>query len=521
MSGNNGLVKTSRRDVLNVLFRHKLMIVLIFISITGLVTVATCLRPPIYRAEAKLLIRLGRENLSVDPSVSGPTVNPYTNRDNEVNSELTILTSHDLAEDLVDVIGEDVLLGKAGTAGEQPGVVARAFTSTAKATKGAIRDGLVAAQIIPRLDSRSKAVRRVMRDFSAEVEKRTNIITASYETKDPVVAQKALDHLVNSYLARHIEVYSSQASPDFFESQAETLRVAMIERQEALQDFRARNGIADMPRQQEVLIEQVSSLKAQADDAAAKIGGYEARIAALREALDGRPDTRVLLRTTGKTNFAADAFKERLAELRLQETDLGARYPDTHRPLAQLREQIANIEAALADENPTLTEETTGVDDVRSQLQYSLEDEQTQMKAEQARLEVLLAQMGQQKEALAALIAQEVELADMVRDAELLEKEYREYRQNLQRARISTAMDVSNVSNISVVQPASTLPVPVRPNKPVDIVLGTCAALFLAVFLAFAVDHFDDSVRSREQIEKALGIPVLAVVTDKSFTSCT
>ncbi len=513
MAGNNGTVTTSPRDILAVLFRRRRMILVVFATVTALVVVVTCLRAPVYQAEAHMLIRLGRENLAMDPSVSGPTVNPYVNRDNEVHSELAILQSRDLAEGLVDSLGPETILGRRPSS-EEPGAVGAAVRNA----KSAVAGTLAALNILPPVTTRNKAVRRVMRSFSAEVGKRDNIISATYEAHDPEIARQALDYIVTGYLKRHIEVYATQATPDFFEAQVGALGAELTDRQRALEAFRTQHRIADLAQEKSTLIERISSARSEADLAAAAASAHEARAAALRNTLAGRPTTREIVRTTGKTNVAADSLKERLSDLRLQETDLSARYPDSHRPLVQVREQIAQLEASLAAENATLTEVTTGLDERREALQFELDSEVTRAQAEKARHEVLLAQLARHEDMLATLVAREVELDGLAREAQLAEKAYRDYHDSLQRARISTAMDMDRVSNISVVQAATVFPAPVRPNKPVDIVLGMIAALFLAVTLAFVRDHFDSSVRSREQLEKSLGIPVLAVLREKSYT---
>ena len=58
----------SLRDMLYLVFRHKVKIVSVFAAVFGLVVLYTYVVQEVYRSDAKLLIRLGRENLSVDPT---------------------------------------------------------------------------------------------------------------------------------------------------------------------------------------------------------------------------------------------------------------------------------------------------------------------------------------------------------------------------------------------------------------------------------------------------------------------
>jgi uncharacterized protein involved in exopolysaccharide biosynthesis len=136
------------------------------------------------------------------------------------------------------------------------------------------------------------------------------------------------------------------------------------------------------------------------------------------------------------------------------------------------------------------------------------------MKAHAARKEVLEAELEKQNQELALLSSREMKLNELTRDVGLAETEYRQYRESLQRAKVSMALDLDNVSNVSVVQPATVYPSPIRPNRPLNILLGAIAGAVLAVFLAFAIEYFDDSMNTKEDIESLLGVPVLAVFTE-------
>ena len=53
--------QSTLRDLYYVLFRHKWKMILFFLAVTLTVFVLTYRSPELYRSEAKLLVRLGRE----------------------------------------------------------------------------------------------------------------------------------------------------------------------------------------------------------------------------------------------------------------------------------------------------------------------------------------------------------------------------------------------------------------------------------------------------------------------------
>ena len=57
---------TTLRDFYYVLFRQKRKIILFFCTVMVAVTLGTFLSPKTYQSEAILLVRVGRENVSLD-----------------------------------------------------------------------------------------------------------------------------------------------------------------------------------------------------------------------------------------------------------------------------------------------------------------------------------------------------------------------------------------------------------------------------------------------------------------------
>jgi len=519
----------SLRDVLYMAFRHKAKIAAVFAAVFGLVVLYTYLTQEVYRSEAKLLIRLGRENLSVDPTVSGPTLYPSRDRVNEVNSEVSILRSRAIAEKVVDKLGTAVFLERPDEALDvQPPVAAlkdtqqdlRKVRREVREAEAAGHGVLVALDLKTALTPREQAVKTLMDNLDVAVESKTDIINVSYDAPGRPLAQRALDALLKFYLEEHIRVHSAQATPQFFEAQTEELRKDLVRREEKLDAFRQANGITQIDRQKEVLLNQISALEQQLSDAQAEGMASDKRVAALDTSMSGRSKTHELSRTTGVTNYAADALKEKLLDLRLKETDLSARYPETYRPLIDVREQIKEAEAALETESETHTEITTGVDETYQQVQLALVNERAHSVALRAQQASLSEELERQRAQLATLGSQEVKLETLQREVALAERDYEQYRDSLQRARISSALDIDKVSNVSVVQPA-TLPMdPVKPNKLVNLALGVFLALFAGLTFAFVFDYFDDSVSTPQQVERWVGVPVLVTVSEKEFKAC-
>ena len=83
------------------------------------------------------------------------------------------------------------------------------------------------------------------------------------------------------------------------------------------------------------------------------------------------------------------------------------------------------------------------------------------------------------------------------------------------------ALDSGGISNVSVVQPASLPIEPVKPRKLRNFVLSILLGMFGGIGFAFLVEFFDDSIKSRQDVARRLGLPVLATFTEEERRTCT
>ncbi len=71
-----------------------------------------------------------------------------------------------------------------------------------------------------------------------------------------------------------------------------------------------------------------------------------------------------------------------------------------------------------------------------------------------------------------------------------------------------------DVSNIRIAEKAVTPLFPVKPNKKLNLLLGAVLGLMLGVGLAFLREYMDQSLRTEEDVQKFIGLPVLSVIPE-------
>jgi len=69
-----------------------------------------------------------------------------------------------------------------------------------------------------------------------------------------------------------------------------------------------------------------------------------------------------------------------------------------------------------------------------------------------------------------------------------------------------------NVENSSILTPAVPGDSPVEPRPPLNMAIGLIVGAMLGVGLAFVMEYLDTRIKSEQEIEKLIGVPVLGAV---------
>jgi len=476
--------KPALREIYSALFRHRRKALSFFLAVMTAVILITFLSPRIYRSEGTLFVRLGRENMTPDPTVTlgqGNTVSIYQSRENEINSVAEILQSRSLIEKVVDKLGAATVLGGKATASQSR-------------------------------SRRDKAVLAVAKNLKVWPVRKSSVIQITYEGRSPRLSQTVLQTLIDCYLEEHGRLNRPPGTHEFLAEQTDRLRDELNGRENELRDLKSRTGLISAEDQRKILVERVGRLEDEVDLAAAAVASHEAEADAIRGQLDGMSPLRVSSQVTGMTNQGTDGMREQLYALRIKEQEASAKYTEEHPKMQELRRQVAAAKALLAKEEPTRTHVTTGPNEVYQQGQLTLLAQEPVLSSLRAKAGVLRQQLLAARAAVRTLNQNEMQIAKLQREIDLFDANYRKYSANLEQARVDQALQVEQMSNIEVVQGATYDAKPVRPRKRVNLALGLFVAVAGAIGLALLLEYGDHSLRSPEDVEKNLQVPMLVSI---------
>lgn len=220
----NAEVQTnSLRDLAAIVFRHNRLMALAFAGIlTGSVVVAV-LQPNQYKSHMKILVKRER----VDPVVTAQssTIPQFSTpvSEEELNSEVELLTSTDVLEKVV--VGSNL---------QKPNAFwARLFSSREKSDAEKTTDEQIKI---------AEAVAKLAKDLKIGVVKKTDLISVDYQSSDAKLAARVLNNVANSYLEKHVEVHRPPAALDFFQQEAKRYQTGLAEAEARLVDSTKKRG---------------------------------------------------------------------------------------------------------------------------------------------------------------------------------------------------------------------------------------------------------------------------------------
>ena len=412
------------QTLLYVIKKHKWMIVTLVLSTVITVAIGSLLATPIYRSNAKLLVKPGREDVYVSPAIIGQNF-----QGEKVRSEIAILTSLNLVTELVDKVGLD-----------------RLFDYPDRTIKGKIFGDRSKSEV-PSLPIACKVVSA---SLNASAMPGSNVIDVSFSWPDPIIAARVVNTLVDLYLVRHVEVHANPRTYDLLREQSTEWREKLVKSEEALEEFKRKNSITSLAQQKTMLLGRLSEAEAQNKRTEGEIQETRQMIDTLESQLSTLEQNVELQETVNKDSSTLASLKAKLVELELQ----------------GLKEEIERVKQMIAEEEKREQRiVVSGKSPIRQDLESKLLQAKAQLAALKAKKTNQESQIATYQKDLKALDSAEMEMKERERRVAIDEANYQLYLNKFEEAKISEDMDKQMIANVAVIQPAVPIMKPVKPKN--------------------------------------------------------
>jgi uncharacterized protein involved in exopolysaccharide biosynthesis len=508
----------SRRDIVRKLFRRRWLILSIFLPVVIVVTAGSFLVFPRYEATAKILLRRERAALYFSPNESSRPQISEEIREEDLNSEIELLSSRSLLEAVVrqhqldarppcpSVHSQDGLLHQVRVLLCRPWYKLWRLSET-----------LISGQSASdRTNSAPQRIEQALLTLEKNLEivpiKKSSLILVHYRDRDPVLAAQVVKSLIDHFEAKHVQLYQTGGAYKLFHSETATRRDRLRQSEEALQDFQQAAKIADSGRQKEQSLIRLADFEASLKATEADIEATHEKIAVLENQLAAQPK-RIAAETRIVQNEALSSIKAKLMELEVERSELQTIFKPGYSQLHDIDRKIQQAKRIIANESAThIQEQSTQNNPIYQTLESDLLQAKTTLASLEGRKRELQQQVHDYRQASQRFSELEIEVERLKREVRVNEEAYLAYVKREEAARFADAMDRHRIANISVAEPAYVPLKPVAPRKKLNVLLALVLGSSAGLAMASLAEYLDHTFQTREEVERHLGLPVLASI---------
>ncbi|MBP7950084.1 MAG: polysaccharide biosynthesis tyrosine autokinase [Verrucomicrobiales bacterium] len=323
----------------------------------------------------------------------------------------------------------------------------------------------------------------------------TRIIDVVAEDADPEKARLVADTVLSEFLKAKqqakVDDIAKMKSP--LQKEVERLKLKLDEAEKAIADWPSKNDAISAEESQMLLNTRIRDLDKQAAESKVRIAVLETDLATLQrtdpkdveamlklESVNTLTEVAALRLEITKQQSAFEALKERY----------GPKHPKFIAAHAQLQDLDGKLHAAVGKAGDSLQQQFKTLQENRDKVEKMLANENQALLVLNKKLipyNLMKEQLKADRDIYASLLTSNKE---MEINPDLLKNKYR------------------------IIEPALVNPLPVRPNRTKTLAIAGLLALALGVGIILLIDRLDASIRTVDQAESELELPVLAAIPE-------
>ncbi len=339
---------------------------------------------------------------------------------------------------------------------------------------------------------RDAQIGRVLGGTIIEGGERSEVLVVGFQSGDPKEAAAVANAVAEAYIEFGLQSRSRnvQEASGWITERLDELRGKLAESEIALREFQSREGLVDTESQGSINTAQLQSLTTQQIRLSADRTQAEARYNELRAAIDGSEAQDTLVPMLGG-KLLVDLNSER-TDLKRRISELGERYGEKHPRMIAARAELGQVER-----------------DFRAQIEKGVEAARQELGVIRAAESKVRALVEAQQQQIRARSGKAFQLSQLEREVEsnraLVEVFFA-------RSREADIQDSNNFSNVRIIDRARVPRGPSGPNRARIVTTTVIMGLVFGVMLAMLRNHLDNTFKTRADVERNTGLPVLGVI---------
>ena len=341
------------------------------------------------------------------------------------------------------------------------------------------------------LEIKNRMITKLMKNMTIEPIRLSQLVKVSYASPDKELAAKIANAIAEAFIENDMDArfQMTQKASNWLNQRLGGLKTELEKSEKDLQEFREREHIVDAKDMAyggatKMLTGLMESLvKARMDRAVAESAYNQVKIAKVN--LDSQP---VVLR-----NPLVAKLKEVVGDNERKVSELSNRYGPDHVKMIQAQAELDQAKVNLKRQ----------VADVVAGMEREFE-------AARANENALAATVAEAKGSIQGSNRKDFQLISLERDVATNRQMYDMFMGRIKET--SASSDMQNGVVARIVDLATPSARPAKPNKPQIILIAFVLGLFLGAVIAILLERLDNTLKSAEDAETKLGMPVLTTI---------
>ena len=490
-------VKLDIRNLLEIVKRRAWLVIAVMMVIFASVFILLQLSGSTYEATRRIR---PSESILKPPGDTGMGMNPFNPTDERMRRLATLVemaSNPAVTDDICKTTFRDLYGSNAPVFANQ--TVISHMKLEREDIEKMIRDGKIKATIVPVSMTNKKGPQ------ANDVV--TDLIEFSVEDKDKDNAKYLVDALTQAF-KKFYETTSKQPLAEqvsFYKARLVDTRKAMLAAGDKLRSLRVDRNLADFDKAITYDYSVATPVRTQLEAIASSLAGTVSSLAVKEAQLNKMKST--MPDDAGKSATTLEMEKE-LAAAQTQYASGKSKYADGHPTMQEYKRRIVELEARIKDEKKNLPL-------ITNPAYYSLKSEVDNLRAKRADLSSQLGSLNTQLKSIEGRISSfkglDVDIQEATDDYARASQAYTDMFGRYSAALLN--LSATDKEFIYTLGPARVEgPIKAGPNPKLAYVGALFLAVLMGVGFAVLVDMYDNSVKTSDDVERLLGLPVTGVI---------
>lgn len=335
-------------------------------------------------------------------------------------------------------------------------------------------------------------IQQIQEQVEISSERETRLLNIDVKDTDPLLAAEIANLLAQKYIEFDLatRLASENKNMEWLSKEVYSMKKRLEDDEKAFYEYKQLNKVFSLEGKQKVIDQKISELNNEYLATRSRRQEIDAKMAEIEKQYSGSTDIAYVRSILN--NEAIDAIYANLTSLELEQSRLGKVFRGKHPKMQQVSSEIAKVKAKFNNE---LSKE---IENLKVQQAVLAKREQT--------MEQTIA--GFEDDAMNTN-SKELKYTILQRNMDTSQQLYDTL---VTKIKESGVVSSGATSNIRIVEQASIPIDPVKPNKKKNLLLSIILGVFGGVGLAFFLEYLDQTVRTEEDVQILLGLPVLSVI---------